>query len=68
MTRYYVNRNAQSTGEHEVHKATCGRLPEPVNRIDLGNHSTCQQAIEAAKKHFTNVDGCAYCSPACHRR
>ena len=68
MTRYYVNRNAQETGEHEVHKETCNRLPDLVNRIDLGSHSTCQQALAAAKKHFSNVDGCAWCSSACHKK
>lgn len=29
MARYYVNTNAQSTGEHEVHKDGCHRMPEP---------------------------------------
>ena len=36
MARYYVNTNAQSTGEHEVHKDGCQRMPEPQNRIYLG--------------------------------
>jgi hypothetical protein len=38
MQRFYVNKNAQPTGEHEVHNldANCQHLPDPINRLDLG--------------------------------
>ena len=70
MARFCVNRNAQSTGEHEVHNLTarCSYLPQPGNRISLGEHSNCRGAVAAARQHFTNVDGCAYCAPACHTK
>ncbi len=67
MNRYYVNKNAQSTGEHEVHKSGCSRMPDASNRIDLGLCANCTEAIEKAKQHYSNVDGCYYCTN-CHTR
>jgi len=49
MDHYYVNRNAQETDKHEVHTESCWYLPEPENRIDLGNFSNCKEALEEAK-------------------
>lgn len=68
MTHFYVNKNAQSTGEHEVHTGECKYLPKPENRIYLGTFVYCQSAILEAKKHFDNVDGCYYCCPSCHKK
>ena len=30
---YYVNKNAQSNGDHEVHNKTCSYLPEAENLV-----------------------------------
>lgn len=70
MAKYCVNTNPQSTGEHEVHNVTsgCRYLPDPSNRRQLGDHANCHSAVAAAKVHYTNVDGCFYCSKACHAR
>ena len=68
MAKYCVNKNAQPTGEHEVHKEGCDWLPDPENQVDLGDHSNCHAAVEAAKRYYDNVDGCAYCCPDCNKR
>ncbi len=68
MATYYVNQNAQPTGEHEVHKEDCEHLPDIANRKYLGNFYNCKDAVKEAKKHYTNVDGCYYCSNECHTR
>lgn len=70
MAKYCVNKNPQSTGEHEVHNITagCHKLPDPANRKQLGDHAHCSTAITEAKKHYANVDGCYFCSKACHTR
>ncbi|MEZ6030414.1 MAG: hypothetical protein R3C46_11760 [Hyphomonadaceae bacterium] len=68
MARYYVNKNAQSSGEHEVHEFSCSFLPQPENRIYLGEFSSCGPAIQEARRHYSNVDGCYYCCPACHKK
>ncbi len=31
MGSYYVNKNAQTNGDHEVHKNPCSYMPETVN-------------------------------------
>lgn len=63
---YYVNKNAQPTGEHEVHKLYCSYLPETGNRIYLGIFINCEDAIKEAKKFYDNIDGCFYCTNECH--
>jgi len=67
MPVYYVNRNAQPTGEHEVHKEGCYRMPELQNRIYLRYFLNANDAVREARKYFNKVDGCYYCSPEAHR-
>lgn len=66
MIDYYVNKNEQSNGKHEVHTAACSNLPDSENRLYLGNFSSCHQAIRAAKKFYKIIDGCSICSEKCH--
>jgi hypothetical protein len=66
MAYYYVNKNAQANGDHEVHRDGCQWMPADANRIYLGNFSNCTEAVTAAKRHYTQVNGCATCSPSCH--
>lgn len=66
MTCYIVNRNAQSTGEHEVHTENCTRLPDLDHQVPLGSHDSCGPAVTKAKSIYANVDGCAYCCPDCN--
>jgi len=67
MAYYIVNKNAQSNGDHEVHKSSgCNYLPNSENRVSLGDHASCSTAVTAAKKHYGQVNGCYYCANACH--
>ena len=68
MEHYYVNKIAQITGEHEVHKQGCTYLPSIDNRIYLSQFSSCAEAVREARKHYTKVDGCYYCCKPCHTR
>jgi hypothetical protein len=68
MAAYHVNTNAQSGGEHEVHLNTCERGAFPANRHPLGDHANCQSAVLTARTVYPTADGCAYCSPACHKK
>ena len=65
---YYVNKNTQPTGEHEVHSAECKYLPMLNNRIYLGYFDNCRDAIKEAYRYYDNVDGCYYCCSLCHTR
>lgn len=66
MAYYCVNKNAQSNGDHEVHKVGCSFYPEEQNRVSLGDHATCSPAVTEAKKTYEQANGCFYCSKACH--
>jgi hypothetical protein len=66
MASYYVNKNAQANGDHEVHKTGCSWMPESENRIYLGNFASCGPAVLEAKRHYAKANGCYYCSPSCH--
>lgn len=66
MPRYYVNKNAQPNGDHEVHKQGCSFMPAEGNRIDLGEHSSCRTAVMKAKEHYRQSNGCYFCSNECH--
>lgn len=67
--KYFLNKNTQRNGDHEVHTEDCSYIPEPVNRIFLGTFETCYEAvIEAKMKYpqYTRINGCYYCSTTCH--
>jgi hypothetical protein len=63
---YYVNKNAQSNGEHEVHKSGCSYMPSEEHRIYLGSFRSFNDAIKEAKKYYSNLNGCYYCLRECH--
>ena len=66
MANYYVNINAQLNGDHEVHTTGCTHPPELGSRKQLGDHPNCQSAVKDAKQFYNQVNGCFYCSLACH--
>lgn len=69
MPEYCVNKNAQSdTGDHEVHDLASekGCLPNSENRLNLGTYASCEEAVEAAKQHYDDVNGCYHCANECH--
>jgi hypothetical protein len=66
MPRFYVNKNAQSNGDHEVHESGCSWMPAEKNRIYLGSFDNCHEAVEEAKKHYEQVNGCYHCSNPCN--
>lgn len=64
--RYYVNKNEQANGDHEVHRTGCEWMPDDENRIYLGDFSNCYAAVSEAKKYYHQSNGCYYCSNECH--
>jgi hypothetical protein len=66
--KYYVNKNSQSNGDHEVHTETCRFFSFMVSKQYLGDFSSCKDAVTEAKKFYLTADGCATCSPLCHTR
>lgn len=66
MALYYVNKNAQDNGDHEVHVSGCEHMPEPENQLPLGDFASCGPAVEKAKKTYPQSNGCFFCSESCH--
>ena len=66
MDVYYVNNAAQENGDHEVHSPSCSYLPEINSRTYLGVFADCHEAIDAAKEHYAQVNGCVHCCGDCH--
>lgn len=66
MPQYYVNKNSQANGDHEVHQAGCSHMPAPQNRLALGLHMNCSTAVQAARRVYPKANGCFYCCRACH--
>lgn len=66
MDNYYVNKNAQPNGDHEVHKENCKYIPKVENRLYLGMHPTCHGAVIKARTIYPKADGCYYCCEPCH--
>jgi len=66
MSYYYVNKNGQANGDHEVHVSGCSYMPLAENRIYLGDFTSCRPAVTEAKKHYAQSDGCYYCCNDCH--
>ena len=66
MAKYYVNNNAQSNGDHEVHKEGCPYLPLVKSKKYLGDHLSCHSAVREAKKTYSKSNGCYTCSRVCH--
>jgi hypothetical protein len=65
--RYYVDKNAQPNGDHEVHTENCLFLPNSDNRKYLGKFDNCSEALKEAKKTYSIADGCYYCCEPCHK-
>ena len=68
MIYYVANKNAQNTGEHEIHAWNCEWLPQRTNQVKLGDFNKCEDALQEARRYFRNVDGCFYCCNACHTK
>ena len=66
MDRFYVNKNAQDNGDHEVHKEGYNWMPEESNKIYLGLFTNCHEAVKEAKKTYIKSNGCFYCSRECN--
>lgn len=49
MYKFYINKNAQTTGEHEVHQEGCSYMPNSANLLYLGLFTDCHGAIVAVK-------------------
>lgn len=68
MPQYYINKNEQANGDHEVHQDPCNFMPDWANRVNLGYHLNCHSAVAQARNTWPNarINGCYYCCNPCH--
>jgi len=66
MKSYYVNKNKQSNGDHEVNLSDCKYFPDAENRKYLGQFDNCADAVKESKKTYPQSNGCKTCCPTCH--
>lgn len=68
MAYFYINKNQQANGDHEVHTTICTHPPVQENKVSLGYFDYCWQAVAEAKRKWPNVriNGCYYCAKPCH--
>jgi hypothetical protein len=66
MPHFYVNKEAQPNGDHEVHQYGCAFIPGAENRLYLGVFGSCHQAVGAARRYYMQSNGCFRCAPECH--
>lgn len=67
MPQYFLNQNQQQNGDYEVHQERCTYMPSYPEA--LGYHASCHGAVEEAKRRHPSwyrINGCAFCSGACH--
>ena len=64
--RYYVNKNAQANGDHEVHITSCTFFPSQANAEYLGEFASCVPAVAEAARRYPKANGCYYCASACN--
>ena len=64
MQHYYVSKQAQSNGQHEVHVPRCAHLPEGDAGQYLGAFINCSDAVSAARADYEKAVGCPCCCPA----
>ena len=55
MAAYYVNTNAQSNGDHEVHRDGCYWLSLVKSPMYLGYFDSCYPAVQVAKQTYSSA-------------
>lgn len=59
--RYYLNKNRNRLGVHEVHREDCFYLPLEMNRIYLGEFFVGDDAINKGMEILSNIVKCEKC-------
>lgn len=60
MNYYYINREADMEGFHQVHKRGCVRIPAKLKF--LGEFGTCEAALVEAEAFYSKVSCCSACT------
>ena len=68
MKLYYVNKNPQIRGEHEVHS----RIASTCQHLKIGQYLgiliIAPKPLKRTRKFYANVDGVSTAVPQCHTK
>lgn len=60
--KYTLSKKGQiGTGCHKIHTVECKWRPSDRNAIDLKECMCPIEAMNKAKKYYSNINGCKYC-------
>jgi len=65
---YLIDAKAQPNGDNLLHSVLCGTLPEPQDRVSLGDFPNCRSAMSPARMKYKTANGCPNCSGDCHTK
>lgn len=60
---YRVHKKRMASGDHEVHMDDCVWCPPDDQLETVGQFESSEQAMESAKKIFSDANGCHCCMP-----
>ncbi len=60
LKKYFLNKRAQTNGEHEMHVEGCKWTPK-ADPIYLGAFETEEEALVVAKYFYPSANGCCHC-------
>ena len=65
---YFVNKVPDREGFHLIHREDCFKCFLASDIVYLGSFNSCEEAIKAAQKVFTEVKFCDFCLPNCIKK
>ena len=64
MAEFYIEKQANATGEHIVHSSTCASLPAQEHMQYLGAFSNAKAPVNKALNRYLRVGTCPACLSA----
>lgn len=63
MVTYQIHTKLMASGDHEVHVEGCEWCPPDDQLRPVGEFESSDQAMESAKKIYSEANGCHLCLP-----
>jgi hypothetical protein len=64
MAEYSLDKDVQHNGHYEVHRSDCSIILQPENRVYLGEHISCHDAVKQAESLYMKAQGVCIAAPS----